>query len=253
MIPFRFAAIGLFATLVSLTDRVGAAESQSNFYDNPRGSVSHPLTPEYTIHANGSVTLRICFDWSCARRETMTFTPSDMALLRERTATCSGASLHDRLQHLRIGIWQLELLAQKYEPLLANDRAINDFEKGVEGRMDCVDSSSNTTTYLSVLRDIGELAGWTVSLPIVRNRFDVTAVHWTAVIIDTESGIPWSVDSWYRPNGHLPLVMPLQSWIDNRKAWEPPFERENPTPPSIYGLCNTQPFDSLKSRALSFR
>jgi hypothetical protein len=86
-----------------------------------------------------------------------------MALLKRHMALCPGTSLHDRLQHVRIGIWQMELLAQKYQPLLANDLAINDFEAEVEGRLDCIDNTSNTTTYLHILRDIGELVGWTVS------------------------------------------------------------------------------------------
>ncbi|MFZ1537200.1 MAG: hypothetical protein WAT23_07445 [Chromatiaceae bacterium] len=171
----------------------------------------------------------------------MTFTPNDLALLKRDIALCPGTSFHDRLQQVRIGIWRMEVLAQKYQPLLANDLAINDFEAEVEGRMDCVDNASNTTTYLHILRDIRQLAGWTVSSPTVRNSFDVTAVHWTAVIVDTETGLPWSVDSWYRPNGHLPMVMPLPSWIDEKKAWEPPFERINSTPHSIEELCNTHP------------
>ncbi len=181
----------------------------------------------------------------------MTFTPNDLALLKRDIALCRGTSLHDRLQQVRIGIWQMELLAQKYQPLLANDLAINDNEAEVEGRMDCVDNASNTTTYLHILRDIRQLAGWTVSSPKVRNSFDITAVHWTAVIIDTESGLPWSVDSWYRPNGHLPMVMPLPSWIDEKKAWEPPFERINPTPHSIDELCKTQPPGILEPAAFS--
>ena len=183
----------------------------------------------------------------------MTFTPADVALLKRHMAVCPGTSLQDRLQHVRIGIWQMELLAQKYQPLLANDLAINDSEAGVEGRMDCVDSTSNTTTYLHILRDIRELPGWTVASPKVRSRFDITAVHWTAVIIDNESGRPWSVDSWYRPNGHLPMVMPLPSWIDKKKAWEPPFERINATPRSIDELCNTRPPHRSEPKAFSLR
>ncbi|HYN79385.1 MAG TPA: hypothetical protein VES73_16505 [Lamprocystis sp. (in: g-proteobacteria)] len=183
----------------------------------------------------------------------MTFTPNDMALLKGHMALCLGKSLHDRLQHVRIGIWQMELLAQKYQPLLANDLAINDSEAGVQGRMDCVDSASNTTTYLHILRDIRELADWTVSSPKVRSLFDLTAVHWTAVMIDTESGLPWSVDPWFRPNGHLPMVMPLPSWSDKKKAWEPPFERINGAPHSIYELCNTQPPGLLGPAAFSFK
>jgi len=243
---FRPAVMSFFATLLSHTDVAVAATSLNDFSDKVPGSVSSPLPPKYVIHPNGSVTLRICFNWSCSRRNTLTFTSGDMALLKRRMATCPDPNLFDRLQRVRIGIWQMELLAQKYQPLLANDLAINEFEAAVGGRMDCVDNSTNTTTYLHILRDIGELTGWTVSSPRVRNRFDVTGVHWTAVIIDAEAGRPWSVDSWYRPNGHLPMVMPLQSWIYEKKAWEPPFERINATPHSIHELCKDQRFGPLK-------
>jgi len=249
----RPAVIGFFAIIVSHAALVGAASSPPIFIDGARDSISSPLPPEYVIDTDGAVTLRICFDWSCARRQTLTFTSHDMDVLKERMATCSGTTLHDRLQRVRIGIWQMELLAQKYQPLLANDRAINDSEADVWGRMDCVDNSSNTTTYLHILQDIGELGGWKVSSPIVRNRFDVSAVHWTAVLIDTESELPWSVDSWYRPNGHLPIVMPLRSWLDEKKGWEPPFERINSTPHSIYELCDSQLADNLETGALSFK
>ncbi|AFL72943.1 hypothetical protein Thivi_0907 [Thiocystis violascens DSM 198] len=231
----------------------GSASSPPPVFDDAQGSVSRPLPPEYAIDPKGAVTLRICFNWSCASRQTVTFTPKDMALLKRHLAQCPGTSVYDRLQHVRIGIWQMELLAQKHQPLLANDLAINDSEAEVEGRMDCVDNASNTMTYLHILRDIGELAGWTVSSPKVRGFFDITAVHWTAVIIDTDSGSPWSVDSWYRPNGHLPMVMPLSSWSDKKKGWEPPFERLNATPHSIDELCDTPPLDRLGPAAFSLR
>lgn len=248
---FQPAVVGFFAIFVSHTALVGAASSQPSV-DDAQGSVSRPLPPEYVIDPQGAVTLRICFNWSCARRQTVTFTPKDMALLKMQLALCPGTSLHDRLQHVRIGIWQMELLAQMYQPLLANDLAINDSEAEVKGRMDCIDNASNTTTYLHILRDIRELAGWTVSSPKVRSLFDLTAVHWTAVILDTESGLPWSVDSWFRPNGHLPLVMPLSSWSARKKAWEPPFARLNPTPHSIDALCHTPPPGLLEPAAFSF-
>ncbi|MBK1648317.1 hypothetical protein CKO36_06815 [Rhabdochromatium marinum] len=215
--------------------------------DTAQTSVSFPLAPKYVINPNGSVTLRICFNWSCARRELISFTAADLAQLRAHMAICPATSLHNRLQQVRIGIWQMELLAQKQQPFLANDRAINDFETGIKGRMDCVDNASNTTTYLHILQDLGALNGWILSSPKVRNRFDVNGVHWTAVIIDKESGHRWSLDSWYRPNGHLPMVMPLQAWLNGKKAWEPPFDDVNATPHSIEELCHTQPFDSLKS------
>ncbi|WP_242467598.1 hypothetical protein [Thiocapsa imhoffii] len=249
----RLAVISFFTMLVSHAGFVGAASSPMIFDQPQESSVTRPLPPEYVIDPDGSVVLRICFNWSCARRQTMTFTPDDMALLKRHLALCPGTSLHDRLQHVRIAIWQMELLAQKYQPLLANDRAINDFEAGLEGRMDCVDNASNTTNFLHILRDIGELAGWTVSPPKVRSRLNLTTVHWTAVMIDTETGHPWSIDSWFRPNGHLPMVMPLPSWIAKKKGWEAPFERLNSTPRSINELCDRPPNDHAGPVGLSLR
>jgi len=250
---FRPAAIGVFTLLLCQTGLTGYASSWPIVDDGEESSVSIPLTPEYMIDRDGSVTLRICFNWSCARRQTITFTPEDIALLRRNMAACPDASLQDRLQRLRIGIWQMGLLAQKYQPALANDQAINDFDGEVEGRMDCVDITSNTTTFLHILRDLGQLPGWQVSAPEVRGFFDITAVHWTAVITDLETGLPWSVDSWFRPHGHLPMVMPLANWIDEEKAWEPPFDRFNPTPHSIHQLCDAQPPGRPGLAALSSR
>ncbi len=240
MAKFPLPALIAFLAIVASHSGLVSATSMAVSIDHSRGSVSSPLAPQYRIDQHGSVTLRVCFNWSCASRQTMIFTPEDIDLLKSRMALCSGTSLEDRLQRVRIGIWQLELLAQKYQPALANDDAINEFEKGVDGRTDCVDNASNTTTYLHILRDIGELPGWTVSSPKVRSRFNLHAVHWTAVLTDVESGNQWSVDSWFRPNGHLPMVMPLQSWLDEKKAWEAPYERLNPVPGSIHELCETQ-------------
>jgi hypothetical protein len=167
----------------------------------------------------------------------MTFTSSDMALVKAQMAVCPGDNLHNRLQRVRIGIWQMELLAQKYQPLLANDLAINDFEEGVEGRTDCVDNASNTTTFLHILDDMEELAGWSVLPPRIRSRFDYTQVHWTAAIVDMKSRGSWSVDSWYRPHGHLPMVMPLSAWVHKKLGWDPPFNRDNSTPHFSHELC----------------
>ena len=236
----RTALIVFIVMLTCYTGLCGAASSPSAPIDDSNESVASPLVPDYVIAQDGSVTLRICFNWSCANRQNLTFTADDMTLLKQRMAICSGSGIYERLQQVRIGIWQMEQLAQKYQPLLANDLSINDFEADVEGRMDCIDNSSNTTTYLHILHDIGELAGWTVSTPSVRN---IVQVHWTAVIIDIKDGSSWSVDSWYRPNSHLPMVMPLQNWIEGEKAWESPFGYLNSTPRSVHELCNMQRTD----------
>ena len=199
-------------------------------------STSRPLPPEYRIDADGSVTQRVCFNWSCTSRQRLTFTASDMAEVARQMALCPGDELHDRLQRVRIGIWQMEALAQKYQPLLANDEAVNDRDHARDGRMDCIDNASNTTSFLRVLHDLGLLPGWSMTAPQVRDLFSLQ-VHWTAVIVNRRDARPWAIDSWFRPNSHLPFVMPLADWESARVAWDPPFAAWNPAPRYASQLC----------------
>lgn len=203
----------------------------------PMRANTEPLQPEYQLHEDGSVSLRVCYNASCAGQKTMTFTADDMQQVFAQMDVCPTNSVEYGLQRVRIGIWQMELLARKYYPPLGNDLPVNDQEFGVEGRTDCVDNSSNTTTFLSVLQDLGQLPGWSVQSPSVRKPWDINRVHWTAVAKDSGSKL-WSVDSWFRRHGHLPFVMPLGNWKREELAWEGVHNARNPYPKSTVELCS---------------
>ena len=207
--------------------------------ESSTGHVSRPLKPNYVISPDGSVTLRVCFNWSCTRRQVMTFSSADIAEVKGQLALCTGSGIENRLQRLRIGIWQMELLAAKYQPLLTNDRGLNNVDADIEGRTDCVDTSSNNMTFLRILQDLGELPDWLVAAPAVRDIFNFERVHWTAVVINRESDRPWTIDSWYQDHGHLPFVMPLDDWRKRKLGWKPPFDQLNPMPHYSYELCRT--------------
>lgn len=195
-----------------------------------------PLNADYRLSGEGWVQLAVCYNWSCGTVSRLQFSAAELAQVQSAMQRCSGEDLHRRLQRIRIGIWRLQLLAQRYIPALANDRAVNDKEYDVEGRTDCVDNSTNTTTYLSILADLGAIPGWKVGKPAVRNLF-TKDVHWTATLTDEASGDQWSVDTWFYPNGNPPLVSPLPDWKASHAAWEPPLDRFNPYPRSEDGLC----------------
>ncbi|MGH8120071.1 MAG: hypothetical protein ACRESK_05585, partial [Gammaproteobacteria bacterium] len=195
------------------------------------------FAPQYRIETDGSVLLRLCFNSSCARTETVKFSAADMEKVKGQLKYCPERYMYDRLQRVRIAVWQMEKLAQKYEPLLANDREVNDREYGVDGRMDCVDDASNTATYLAILTDLGQLPSWRVEVPGVRKPLDINSVHWTAVLKDEVSGEKWAVDSWFRPNGHLPIVLPLNIWEDEIQGWLPPYDTLNPNPRASSQFC----------------
>jgi len=230
------------AALSLLLGLIPAASASDKPPYPPIGDLDHitsPLAPEYQLDTDGSVTLRVCYNWACSTRPFVTFTRDDLAEVAAQMAKCREETLYGRLQRIRIGIWQMEVMAQKYLPDLANDRAVNDQDKDEEGAMDCVDNASNTTTYLRILHDLGKTPGWTILAPEVRERFSLEAVHWTAAIADQATGAHWTVDSWFRPNGHLPFVEPLAAWLEAKKAWDPPYEALNPSPPHVEELCRS--------------
>ena len=77
-------------------------------------------------------------------------------------------------------------------------------------QMDCIDESTNTFQYLAAL-ERRELLRWhRVDLKQRRTVWFVT--HWTATISEIDSGAVFAVDSWYRDNGELPLLQPLDDW-----------------------------------------
>jgi len=213
---------------------------------------TRPLPPDYRIHRNGSVSLRVCYNWSCSSRRTVTFAAEEMAKVVSYVGQCSNRTLYDRVQRLRIAVWQMELLAQTKIPALANDTAINDRDAHLDGRTDCVDNASNTTNYLHVLHALDKLSGWRIAAPEVRNLMNLRLVHWTAVAVDEASGSEWSVDSWFRPNGHLPYVMPLAEWVAGKPGWVAPFDGLNPFPAYVGELCEA-PGESASLRSAPAR
>lgn len=241
----------LAALLCALAPSAAGAPPRSA-QDTDLGYVTRPLPPDYRVNRNGSVTLRVCFNWSCSSRSTVTLSRDEMASVARFVGQCSDASLYDRVQRLRIAVWQMELMAQRHIPVLANDKGINDKDAHLDGRMDCVDNASNTTNYLHVLHELGRLPGWRIAEPEVRNPLNLRLVHWTAVAIDEASASRWSVDAWFRPNGHLPYVMPLADWVADKEGWVAPFDAMNPFPAYVDELCE-KPGESVNRQSAPAR
>lgn len=89
---------------------------------------------------------------------------------------------------------------------------------GLPGQMDCIDESTNTTTYLSMLTDSGLLKHHTILDRATRFGLFVGVPHTTAVIRETGTGQRFAVDSWFYDNGHAPAIIDIQQW---KSGWEP--------------------------------
>jgi hypothetical protein len=84
---------------------------------------------------------------------------------------------------------------------------------GVNGQMDCLDETANTTSLLLVLQDEGLLAHHVVEHPESRGFFfDGRYPHFTAVIAEKRTGSAWAVDPWAKAPGQRPEILPLDQW-----------------------------------------
>jgi len=100
-----------------------------------------------------------------------------------------------------------------------HDKGRNFQGVGVAGQMDCIDESTNTTTYLTMLLKDGLLKWHSVEDRATRGFFIFGWPHTTAVIRETGSGALFAVDSWFLDNGAEPFILPLAMWT---QGWKPP-------------------------------
>jgi hypothetical protein len=93
-----------------------------------------------------------------------------------------------------------------------NDKGGNVNDGDVDGRMDCIDHSHNTTAYLQLLKRFGFLAYHDVLSPVERAPLLLNA-HWGAQIMEYRSGDKFVVDTWFRENGAPAVIYPLEAWL----------------------------------------
>ena len=92
------------------------------------------------------------------------------------------------------------------------DRAKTQVGKPERGQMDCVDEATNTRNLLLYLKERGLIRFHKVERNVSRGYFlDKRYPHFSALISDP-SGTKWVVDSWYKPMGGTPDIMPYEQW-----------------------------------------
>lgn len=119
--------------------------------------------------------------------------------------------------------WMAEVIA-RFEHAVgamtdtADDRAGNRRGASWWSQMDCIDESTNSTTYLRILAGAGLLRWHRVEARVTRGYFLFGWPHTTAVVSEVRGGARWAVDSWFHENGRAPEIVPLDAW---RRGWRP--------------------------------
>jgi hypothetical protein len=161
-------------------------------------------------------TVHVCHAYGCRMQTRFRFTDADMAAistLMAKTRKADTPAEERRAIAYAIG-WMETRVGNAIGT--KDDRAGMDFAaSGDPTQQDCVDEATNTTSYMLVLQNQGQLKHHSVGTPFSKDDFSRGVAgwtHWTAVLKETASGQRWAVDSWIYANGENPAVVEVESW-----------------------------------------
>lgn len=160
------------------------------------------------------INLTVCYNFGCKSQGIVQPTPRDIELLEQLFERVSSPA--EERARIRLAIANLEQIAARYLPT-GNDIGGNYAQDMIEeGKQDCIDESTNSTTYLNFLQQQGWLHWHTVEERVHRATY-IFDDHWAAQIRERDTGQIYVVDSWYHDNGQPPIIQILEDWKRKRE------------------------------------
>ncbi|HEY6920657.1 MAG TPA: hypothetical protein VI390_03550 [Methyloceanibacter sp.] len=173
------------------------------------------------IDAPEKNTVVVCHAYGCKMQTPYRFTSANIAeITREMRRVKRNDSPAEERRAIAYAIGLME--RQVGAALGIRDKAgMQWLASGDPTQEDCVDESTNTTSFLTVLQSNNLLRYHTVQGPLGEdNMLYGTLIgrpvkywpHYTAVILETKTGQRWAVDSWIGDNGENPSITKLEDW-----------------------------------------
>lgn len=153
-----------------------------------------------------------CYDFGCKTTRELHYSESHWNQIRVIFAHGVVDSYSEK-QAIRRAVATMERISGELSGTHL-DKAGNYPGSDIFGQMDCIDESTNTLQYLFALEELGLLKWHRVDLKYRRIVWFIS--HWTAAISEIDSNAKFAVDSWYRDNGELPYIQPLEDWKKKR-------------------------------------
>ena len=161
------------------------------------------------VMAAKSGSVNVCFNYGCKSRQKVPLKGKGWKQVARVFAKPARTAEKER-QAIRKAVGLMEQFVGK-RTVTSADKARNS-NTGVRGSMDCIDESTNTTTYLRLFEKRGWLKWHKVKPRKKRSPF-IFDEHWTAVIETKKGGEQYAVDSWFFDNGKPAYVVPLKDWL----------------------------------------
>jgi hypothetical protein len=162
-------------------------------------------------------TVTVCHAYGCQKQTRFRFTDTDLAALSAIMAKWRTKA--DTADDERRGVaYAIGWIETRVGNVIGtkDDRPGMDFAaSGDPTQQDCVDESTNTTSYLTVLANAGLLRHHKVGVPFAKENYlrgIAGWTHWTAILTENQGGQRWAVDSWIYANGENPAVVKAEEW-----------------------------------------
>ncbi len=153
-----------------------------------------------------------CFDFGCKTTQEVHFDESHWREIRALFGR-SDLTADEEKQAIRHAVAAMERISGEITGTY-RDKAGNYPGQDLIRQMDCIDESTNTLQYLLALETLDLLQHHRVDRKHHRIVWFIS--HWTAAIVDLADNRRFAIDSWYRDNGELPLIQPLEDWARKR-------------------------------------
>ncbi|GAB4509279.1 MAG: hypothetical protein Tsb0026_09300 [Sulfuricaulis sp.] len=157
----------------------------------------------------------ICFNHGCQGLADVSLMPGQWQEIRKLFLP-KPVSPREERERIALGVGKLETLAGKLTGI-DNDRGGSLAGLWMSNQMDCVDESTNTHSYLVMLKNDG-LLKYHVPTDNARRFRPRLYQHYTAVIEEIATKQKYAVDSWFLDNGQPPFIIPLGAW---KQGWTP--------------------------------
>jgi hypothetical protein len=163
----------------------------------------------------------VCHAYGCKMKTPYRFTSANLAAIRSEMARVKRNN--SPAEERRAVAYAIGLMERQVGKALGiDDKAGMQWTaSGDPTQEDCIDESTNTTSYLMVLQANGLLHYHTVEGPLGEdNMLYGTLIgrpvkywpHYTAILRETKTGQRWAVDSWIADNGENPSITKLEDW-----------------------------------------
>ena len=166
--------------------------------------------------------LHHCHGYGCKFVSEIKLTDKDWREIRAFFTPMAKSAAAERTQIAK-AIGRLEQIAGKQDGTGGDIRGT--FRNIGDDQLDCVDESTNTTIFLSLMQTEGLARFHTVEGPAVRLPL-IHAGRWphqTGVIREKDSDMLFAVDSWFHDNGADAEIIELKTWKD---GWKPESVRD---------------------------